>query len=422
MTKEQQALLIAELKAKGHTYDEIDEVLSKVNKMAEEEEAPVKPETPTTPATPTTPTTPTEPQTDNLAKQVTSEVMKAVSPLLEYLDYGLKKKADVKDVVIKSLAYPGRNIAELDKKEKLGEYYHALIKYAVTKDPEFQAQLKALSEGSDADGGYLVPDYFQMSIIEYVQQQVGWRTLATIWPMAGKTLELPKLASRPKVQWAGENVTNSTTSVHFGNLLLTAKKMIARQYASSELAEDSIPNISEVLTRLFAQAILDEENRVFTNGNGTTRPKGILQETLRGFSAGRSLTGDHIVDIMETYLPSAYQSRATWQMSQRVWGKILTLKTTTNDYLFRAPENVLSDGAEKRLMGRPVVINDEMSSNIVLGDFSYYYIGDRRRMAVTASTEADNTFIKDQIQLKVTERVAGLTALTQPFVKISLAI
>lgn len=432
MTRAQRLALIKTLQDKGHTYDEIDEILKNVASMEKQGEGDDDGEgegeggeggegTPAPKPAPTQTGATADADADETAKKVTAQVMKTLEPLLGYMDHSFQKGTKA-DAIVKSLIFKGKDLAALDKKEKIGEYFYTLVKGAVTKDPELYRHMKSLSEGVDEDGGHLVPEYFRQEIIATIQQTVGWRTLATVFPMSGPTLELPKLTRRPDVFWAGENQTSSTTTAEFGSLTLTAKKMIARLYTSTELAEDSVPAIVDLIVRWFADAVMDEENKVFTNGNGTTRPKGILQETLLGTDALTNVTGDILIDIFEGKLPSGYQARAAWQMSQRTWGKILSLKNNQNDYLFKAPENVLSDGAEKKLMGRPVILNDYMGKHIVVGDWSYYYIGDRRRMSVVASTEADDTFKRDQVQLKVTERVAGTTALTSAFRKVSNAI
>jgi len=52
----------------------------------------------------------------------------------------------------------------------------------------------------------------------------------TVVPMKRDVMKIPTLESGPKVTWTLENATKSTTTAHFNEATLTARKMAAIMY------------------------------------------------------------------------------------------------------------------------------------------------------------------------------------------------
>lgn len=278
-----------------------------------------------------------------------------------------------------------------------------------------EARVRALAEGVPADGGYLVPDEFRAQLIEDVLSTASIRPFATVIPMEGKLLNVPKLTSDVKVYWGTENKTIATTTADFGEMELTPFRLNAIIYTSRELFDDSAISIFEVLRRRFSARVADEETKVFLNGNGTTQPKGINQETFRSVSAGSALTPDHLTQAYYK-LPEAYRANARWIINSRVMSHLETAKETgTGAYLYPSLQSEV-----KTLKGRPILVTDyQPSSKITLGDLSNYYIGDRQQVTMDVTTEGGNTWEKYQVGLRVIERVDGEVALTNAFVQIT---
>lgn len=298
-------------------------------------------------------------------------------------------------------------LKEFSKAFRFSEFTKALI------NKDF-ARTKALAEGVDADGGYLVPDDFRAELVQHILASEGFRNFATVIPMSGKYLEIPKLTSDVKVYWGSENRTITTTTADFGNVVLTPFRLNAIIYTSRELFEDSAISIMDALRRRFTDRIRDEENKVFLTGNGTTQPKGISQETLRGVTAGGTLTPDH---INKAYwkLPEGYRGTSRWLVNSRVMERLENAKDSNGAYLYPSLQAEV-----KTLKGRPVFVSDYVpSSKVWFGDVSYYYIGDRQQMTMDVTTEGASTWEKHQVGLKVVERVDGELALSQAMVEIT---
>lgn len=287
------------------------------------------------------------------------------------------------------------------------EYAKALLNKDVSR-------VRALAEGTDADGGYLVPDEFRADLVQHMLTTQAIRNFATVIPMEGKYLEFPKLTSDVKVYWGTENTAIATTTADFGNVVLTPFRLNAIIYTSRELFDDSAFSIMEVLRRRFVDRVADEENKVFINGNGTTQPKGIDAETFRTVNAGNSLSPDHITTAFYK-LPEAYRNSARWLINSRTMAWMENRKDSNGAYLYPSLQSDV-----KTLKGRPVLVTDYVNSRkVFFGDLSQYYVGDRQQVTMEVTTEGGNTWEKHQVGLKVIERIDGEVGLTQAFVEIS---
>lgn len=297
--------------------------------------------------------------------------------------------------------------ANFTKEEKVGEFFKALVQGN-------KKVVKALAEGVDANGGYLVPDEFSASIVDWAQDKPVMRRFATVWPMKEKVLNIPALAADVAVYWGSENTSISTTSADFGEVQLSVNKLNAIIYLSTELFEDSEIDLSSYLTGRFAQAVFREEDRKFMTGSGTGEPKGLSAYTISSVDKLSLGTAD---DFITAYwrTPQQFRENGVWIMDNLSIEKASALKDTNGQYLLIRPV----DGKLPTLMGRPVLEQNDAGKTVYFGDPKFYYIGDRRKMSVKTTTEGAGTFEKDQVALKVTERVDGKLALTRAFRKIS---
>jgi len=302
----------------------------------------------------------------------------------------------------------GQPEGEETKEEKIGNFFKALI-----KNDQVYLQ-KALAEGSDVTGGYLVPEEFNASIVDWMQDKPVFRRFASVWNMKEKVLNIPTLAADVAVYWGSENTSISTTSADFGEVQLSVNKLNAIIYLSTELFEDSEIELSSYLTDRFAQAVYREEDKKFMVGTGSGQPTGLSTYTLGTITKTHNGTAD---DFINTFyrLPQQFRENGVWIMDNLSIAKAATLKDDNGQYLLVRPV----DGKLPTLLGRPVLEQNDANVNVYFGDPKFYYIGDRRKMSVKITTEGAGTFEKDQVAIKVTERVDGKLALARAFRKIA---
>lgn len=299
-----------------------------------------------------------------------------------------------------------KDVSEMTAREKIVGFFQGMIK-------NDHAVMKALAEGNSADGGYLFPDEFRAEIIRDMAEQPRFRNEVTVIPMRRDVMNIPSLASRPKVTWTAENASKSTTTAHFGQVTLTVKKMAAILYASDELIEDSTEiDIVNFIIGLFSEAIGEEEDRVIWRGNGTTEPTGINGNAAIGTRSGAAgLSVDLLIDVVHD-LPQKYHANAKFYVHRSNIREMRKLKDANNRYYWVDP--VTADSLPM-FMGYPVVeCNYLPESAIYFGDLKKtYWLGDRQRMTVKVTQDSETAFTKDQTAIRVVSRIAGNVVLGQ---------
>lgn len=353
------------------------------------------------------------------AKQITDSIEEKMeklidSKLAETLDKQLEKNtrtgADGKKKIYSSKISKS-DIDKMDWKAK-GAHFISAVAH---NDRE---KLDALSEGTDADGGYLVPPEYRQEIVKRAYDQAMIRPRARVIPMSTDTMYLPTSDSGPKVYWTSEAASKTTTSAQFGQFSLGALKMAAIMVTSDELNDDSTPNIIDYLTDEFASVIAEEEDRVFTRGNGTTEPAGLDSYTLTTVDAGGDLEYGHFVDAIYS-LKQAYRNNAVWICHQQTLAEIQKLQDDQSRPLLlnlNAKEN-------PSILGRPVLeVNNMDTTKIFVGDLSKYIIGDRSGMTMRTSQDAyvasTSMFQTDQTAIRVVKRLDAGLPQTEAFVEI----
>lgn len=347
-------------------------------------------------------------------KDMVGEILKANQPVnpANRPEAGNPNKDEKRAEFNAELEEKVKNMPEAEAKKFRKAYRFA--EYAKALYNKNEARAKALAEGVAEDGGNLVPDEFRATLVEDILQTASIRPFATVIPMSGKYLEIPKLTSDVKVYWGTENRTIATTTADFGNMTLTPFRLNAIIYSSRELFDDSAISIFEVLRRRFTARVADEETKQFLNGAGTTTPKGINAETFRSVSAANALTPDHLTKAFYK-LPEGYRSTSRWIINSRVMEHLENSKDSNGQYLYPSLQSEV-----KTLKGRPILVTDHQpSSKLTLGDLSFYYIGDRQQVTMDVTTEAGSTWEKYQVGLRLIERVDGEVALTNAFVQIT---
>ncbi len=298
-----------------------------------------------------------------------------------------------------------KDAADLTKEEKIVGFYHALV-------TNNEMALKALSEGVDADGGFLFPNEFLAELIREIPNINVMRNEVRIIPMKRDAMDITNLISGPKVTWTAELIAKSTTTARFSRLTLTAFKVAAILYSSDELIEDSdIFDVVQLIIGLFAEAIADEEERVIWVGDGTTQPQGINTAGTIATIASVGQDADDIIRLSHA-LPRKYRGNAKYYMNDITAQNVELLKDSNNRPIWVDGIHVdgLTQNAPARLKGKPVIISDWVPDNTIwFADMKRtYFLGDRKRMTVKISTDTTQAFTQDQTAIRIVARIGGL--------------
>ena len=305
-----------------------------------------------------------------------------------------------------------KDVSEMTAKEKIVGFFQAIISNDRTV-------LKALSEGVNADGGFLFPDEFRSEIIRDLEDIPHMRGEVTVIPMRRDVMNIPTLVSGPQVTWTAELAAKSTTTAHFGQATLTVYKMAAIMYLSDELIEDSTEiDVVAFIIKLFSEAMGNEEDKVITAGTGSAQPTGFNQATIGSVASETgNLSFDDLINV-EYLLPAKYHPGAKFYVHRNNIKELRKIKDTQGRYLWSDP---VAAGQPATFHGFPVVENNWLAeSEIYFGDLKRaYWLGDRKKMTVKISNDVEQAFTNDQTAVRVVQRIAGIVVLAQALKKIT---
>lgn len=333
-------------------------------------------------------------------------------------------------------------ISKMDRTERFSKF----IKAVVAKDG---AQAKALSEGTDSEGGYLVPEETRNEILRVIEEYGIIRGLSRIIPMKRDTLNVPKLTSSVTVYWPGENTAADDSDPVFGNAQLIAKTAVGICVTSMELLEDADQDIEALLVDLFAEALGVEEDKQGLIGTGAPFT-GVMVDagvTVKTMDTGDTAFEDVDVDylrLMMAGIKTSLRKGAVWVMSSGMWAIVQLLKDTDGKLICSVANSVvtgtngaLGGGLEIAgyIWGKPVYLSDSMpeiadsavaTKFIIFGNFGKGFLfGDRKQVSIDMSGEATvagkSTFEANQIAIRVKERIAEVVGIGSAFVVLKTA-
>jgi HK97 family phage major capsid protein len=190
--------------------------------------------------------------------------------------------------------------------------------------------LNALQVGTDSEGGYLVPDEFERTLVEALQEENIFRTMAKIIQTASGDRKIPVVATKGTASWVDEEGAIPESDDAFGQVSIGAYKLATMIKVSEELLNDSVFNLESYIAREFARRIGAKEEESFFIGNGTGKPTGIFNATggaELGVTAASAtaITVDEIMDLFYS-LKSPYRKNAVFVMNDSTVKAIRKLK------------------------------------------------------------------------------------------------
>ena len=298
-----------------------------------------------------------------------------------------------------------------------GERARAFLRAAILHaDPSDEIVRKALSEGTDSAGGYLVPAEYRAELIRRLPELSELFPYVRKVPVITDAGEFPKLDSDVTIAWGrAENAALTETDPAFTHLAWTVRNMSAITYLSRELVSDANPNIVETITTLFSEAVAAERDKMIAIGNGSNQPEGIYSASgLTSVAVGGSLTYAKLVELKFALKRKCHRN-ARWMLNSTNLQRITSITDDNGLPIFR---DALVAGETPRILGRPYSIQDDLpNAFIFFGDLSQYLWFDREQMVVESTTTGGNTFKQHQVAVKMVERCDGKLALAEAFVK-----
>lgn len=285
-------------------------------------------------------------------------------------------------------------------------------------------EIKALSFGSDPDGGFTVTPDMSGRIAALVRDTSPMRQVANVITIGTDALEGIHDLNEATSGWVGETeARNETAAPKIGEYRIPVHEQYAEPRATQKLLDDSLFNVEEWLAMKIAERLSRMENESFVTGNGVKKPRGFLTyaagtPSASGFSvieqvpsggAGAFATenpGDALISLVYA-LKSAYREKAVFMMKRSTLAEVRKLKDGNDNYIWQ-PDFQMKQGGT--LLGFNVVEAEDMpdisanSLSIAFGDFhAGYQIVDRQGIRILR----DSFTAKPYVKFYTTKRVGG---------------
>ncbi len=287
-----------------------------------------------------------------------------------------------------------------------------------------ELEAKAMSAGSGADGGYLVPDETDTEIGRRVSVVSPMRALSTVRTVSSAVLKKPFATTGLATGWVAEATARPQTNApQLAELSFPTMEFYAMPAATQALLDDAAVDIEAWIAGEVDIVFAEQEGDAFIRGDGINKPKGFLSYTTVADSAwswgnlGYIATGaagawkstgpsDTLVDAIYS-LKSGHRQNGTFMLNRKVQADIRKFKDADGNYMWRPPA---SAGQPATLMGFPVAEAEEMpdvtagSLSIAFGDFrSGYLVVDRAGVRILR----DPYSAKPYVLFYTTKRVGG---------------
>lgn len=270
----------------------------------------------------------------------------------------------------------------------------------------------ALQIGTDSEGGYLVPDEFERTLVQALEEQNIFRKIAKVIQTSSGDRKIPVVSSKGTASFVDEEGPIIESDDAFGQVSIGAYKLATMIKVSEELLNDSFFDLQGYISSEFARRIGNREEEVFFIGDGIGKPTGIFNTT-GGAELGvttasaTTITFDEVIDLYYS-LKAPYRKNAVFVMNDSTVKAIRKLKDGAGNYLWQ-PSVVA--GEPDKILSCPVIVSSAVpmigagKKVIAFGDFDYYWIADRQGRVFKRLNELYAT--TGQIGFLATQRVDG---------------
>ncbi|MDP1974965.1 MAG: phage major capsid protein [Alphaproteobacteria bacterium] len=281
-------------------------------------------------------------------------------------------------------------------------------------------ETKALSVGSEPDGGYLVPRETFGRIIKTLSHQSAMRKLANCVTVSSDSLDLLADKDEFGAGWVAETAQrDETDTAKLAKIRIPVHEQYAEPRITQKLLDDANINVEEWLIQKIVEKMGKVEEQSFIRGDGNGCPRGILSYEdgmdwgqIKRFKTGvdGGFNDDHAADILYEALyglESGYLQGASWLLSRSTLARIRKMKDNEGHYLWQ-PSMV--QGEPSTLLGHPIHMSDAMPNiandalPIAFGNFKEAYtIVDRFNVRILR----DPFTAKPYVKFYTTKRVGG---------------
>ena len=292
----------------------------------------------------------------------------------------------------KGKAFPGELSTDAYKQYKSG--FLKMVS-GVSIDDLSSDERKAMSAGSDPDGGYLLPQSTVGATLSKIYEQTVMRQLANVQTISTNDIEGIIDNDEASAGWVSElGARSDTPTPTVGKWRIEAHEMYAMPKISQRILDDAATDVEAWLSNKVADKFSRVEGAAFWTGTGVGQPKGLAAYTTAATSddtrawgqfehiktgangAFHTTKADPLQELIGAF-KSQYLQNASFCMRRELRTDIRKMKEATSDRYLWEPS--LQAGAPDRLLGYPVYIDQYMpakatdSLSLAFGDFKQAY-------------------------------------------------
>lgn len=260
---------------------------------------------------------------------------------------------------------------------------------------------KALTAGSNPDGGYTVHTELDSMIDRVARAQVSMRGLATVRSITGRSYKKFVTTTGASIGgWGNETTAPSESNgPALKELEFTPGTLWAEPRATLELLEDSDQNIESWLADEVGIAFQEQEGAAFITGSGINRPRGITDYDkvangsyawgsigyIPSGASGAFATPSSSVSPVDAFsdlyhaLKPVYRPNARWMMSDATVATVRKFKDGQGNLQWK-PGASIAEGFVETFLGKPIEYDDNMpavaanSYSVAIADFKRAYV------------------------------------------------
>ena len=251
------------------------------------------------------------------------------------------------------------------------------------------ARTDALNKGVDSDtGAFVLTPGIQNKFNTRLVREGLFRSIASTVHAYDNQFHIKTANNQDVATWVPEGaaIPMATGREDFEELILKSHKLATFFKLEEDFVQDNTFLLEDHLVKRLAKNFGRAEDEAFINGTGKHMPTGILADT-GGADVGVTtdiLTYDDVVKLFFSVKPE-YRRNAVWVMNDETALVLRTLKDDSGNYIW--------NHANDTILGKKVYISEYMpgaesgSKPIAFGDFSYYWLVDRRPVCIRPLVE-----------------------------------
>lgn len=317
--------------------------------------------------------------------------------------------------------------------EQVKEYRDTFIAWARTgvealepKQVRMLNEIKALSAGTNPDGGYLVTPDMSGRTVQRIFETSPVRAYAAVQPITTGQLEGIHDNDEFSAGWVSELGSRAATATaQLGKWAIPVHEMFANPAASQTILDDAILDVEAWIGQRVGEKFGRVESAAFVNGTGVGQPRGFLtypdwtaagtyeQDAIEQFDTGVNgayaaapAGGDVLIQALYG-LKQQYRANATWFMNRATASLTRRIKDSDGAYVWSPG---IAAGQPASLLGYPVASFEDMPDpgtgtlSVAVGDMrAAYQIVDRAGIR----TLRDPYSSKPSVHFYSTKRVGG---------------